>query len=148
ILITLDTTRVDRLGCYGYAHPTTPNIDSIAEKSVIYTRAIAPSSWTLPSHASIFTGKFTTSHGAEYDPNGPLHLLDVIDGPQAWKSYRVRGIAKDEKTLPMHLKNAGYATGAVVAGPWLRKIFVLSKGFDYYDDSQITGLNGRTADQV
>ncbi|MCP3907177.1 MAG: sulfatase-like hydrolase/transferase, partial [Oceanicoccus sp.] len=64
ILITLDTTRADRLGCYGYRRRTSPNLDKLAEESVLYTRAIAPSSWTLPSHASLFTGKFTSSHGA------------------------------------------------------------------------------------
>ena len=77
ILITLDTTRADRLGCYGYRRRTSPNIDKLAEESVLYTRAIAPSSWTLPSHASLFTGKFTSSHGARYDPDGPLLLTNA-----------------------------------------------------------------------
>ena len=46
ILITLDTTRADRLGCYGYHRQTSPNLDQLASESVLYTRAIAPSSWT------------------------------------------------------------------------------------------------------
>ena len=55
IVIVMDTTRVDRLGCYGYSRPTSPNVDELAKDSLVYDRAIAPSSWTLPSHASLFT---------------------------------------------------------------------------------------------
>ena len=78
ILITLDTTRSDHLSCYGYHRPTSPHLDQLARESVLYTNAIAPSSWTLPSHASLFTGKFTTSHGARYDPEGPICLADAL----------------------------------------------------------------------
>jgi arylsulfatase A-like enzyme len=148
LLITLDTTRADRLSCYGYYRRTSPNIDRLSVDSVLYTRAIAPSSWTLPSHASLFTGKFTSSHGAKYDPKGPLRLTDAIRGPSSWKVYRARGLGRDELTLADILKGTGYATGAVVGGPWLKKIFGLNKGFDYYDDAEINTLNGRLARQI
>ena len=148
ILITLDTTRADRLGCYGYRRQTSPNIDKLAEESVLYTRAIAPSSWTLPSHASLFTGKFTSSHGARYDPEGPLLLTDAISGPESWDAYRARGLAQNEVTLAEVLKGTGYTTAAVVGGPWMKRIFGLNKGFDYYNDSQISTVNGRLASQV
>ena len=68
VLITLDTTRADRLGVYGYSRRTSPNLDALARESVLYTSALATSSWTLPAHATLFTGKFTSSHGARYDP--------------------------------------------------------------------------------
>jgi arylsulfatase A-like enzyme len=145
ILMTLDTTRADRLSCYGYKRKTSPNLDKLAEESVLYTQAIAPSSWTLPSHASLFTGKFTTSHGARYDPEGPLRLNEVI---QASPIYRARGLAQDELTLAEILKNEGYVTAAVVGGPWMKRIFGLDKGFDFYDDSEISSYNGRLAEQV
>ncbi len=148
ILIVLDTTRIDHLGCYGYHRQTSPNIDELAKASLMYTRAIAPSSWTLPSHASLFTGKFTSSHGARYDPNGPFLLTDAINGPANWNRYRVRGLAENELTLAMILKQAGYTTGAVVAAIWLKKIFGLDKGFDYYDDSEFDTVNGRLAERV
>ena len=148
ILITLDTTRADRLGCYGYRRQTSPNIDKLAEESVLYTRAIAPSSWTLPSHASLFTGKFTSSHGARYDPDGPLLLTNAISGPKSWDAYRARGLAQNEVTLAEVLKETGYTTAAVVGGPWMKRIFGLNKGFDYYNDSQISTVNGRLASQV
>ncbi len=148
ILIVLDTTRFDRLGCNGYHRPTSPNIDKLAQQALLYTQTIAPSSWTLPSHASLFTGKYTYSHGAEYDPQGPLLLLDAIPGPQSWDKYRARGLPQTETTMAEILKQQGYNTAAVVGGPWLKKIFGLAKGFDFYDDSEIGSLNGRLASQV
>jgi len=148
ILITLDTTRADRLGCYGYQRQTSPNLDKLAKESILYTQVIAPSSWTLPSHASLFTGKLTSSHGARYDPEGPLHLLDAIKGPQEWQTYRARGLAQNESTLAKILKEAGYTTAAVVGGPWMKRVFGLDKGFDHYDDTQIGTVNGRLAGQV
>ena len=132
LLITLDTTRADRLSCYGYERDTSLWLDTLAKESVMYTKAIAPSSWTLPSHASLFTGKFTSSHGARYDPNGPLMLTDAIKGPSTWNQYRARSISTNERTLAEILKGVGYTTGAVVGSPWLKRIFGISKGFDYH----------------
>lgn len=148
VLITLDTTRVDHLGCYGYDRATSPNIDRLAEESVKYRRAIATSSWTLPSHASLFTGKVTTSHGARYDPEGPLRLKDAIDGPESWNFYRARGLSEGEETLAGILRDSGYETGAVVAGPWMKQVFGLAAGFDHYDDGEISTVNGRRAASV
>ncbi len=148
VLITLDTTRADRLGAYGYSRRTSPNLDVLARESMLYTSALATSSWTLPAHATLFTGKFTTSHGARYDPAGPLSLASVIEGPRAWREYRVRGLAPSETTLAELLRREGYATGAVAGGPWLKKAFGLDQGFDYYDDDQIDTANGRLAEDV
>ena len=146
LLITLDTTRADHLSCYGYFRQTSPNLDKLAAESVLYTRAIATSSWTLPSHASLFTGKFTSSHGARYDENGPLFLASAVS--TASKNYRARGLGPDELTLAGILKESGYATGAVVAGPWMKRVFGLDKGFDFYDDSKISTINGKSANLV
>ena len=148
LLVTLDTTRADHLGCYGYPRSTSPNLDRLASESVLYTRAIAPSSWTLPSHAALFTGKFTASHGAQYHPEGPLRLSEAIETPESWKVFRARGLARDEVTIGRLLQEAGYATGAVLAGPWLKKVFGLHKGFSYYDDSSISSVSGRPASSV
>jgi arylsulfatase len=147
-LITLDTTRTDRLGCHGYPHPTSPHLDQLASQAVIYKRAVSTSSWTLPAHASLFTGKFTASHGARYDPDGPLRLTDGIEGPAAWRQYRARGLGPNEATLAVLLRDAGYATGAVVAGPWMKRIFGLHRGFEYYDDDRIGTVNGRAGEDV
>jgi len=148
ILITLDTTRADRLGCYGYDRNTSPHIDRLANNSQVYARAVSPSSWTLPAHASLFTGKFTTSHGARKDSEGPLRLLDAIEGPEMWNVYRARGLAHNERTLASMLGGSGFATGAVVGGPWMKRVFGLDKGFQHYDDTHIDSVNGRLAENL
>ena len=63
ILVMLDTHRFDRLGSYGYAKPTTPNLDSVADESLFFEKAISPGQWTIPSHASIFSGEVPAVHG-------------------------------------------------------------------------------------
>ena len=64
ILISIDTLRADRLGCYGYARPTTPFLDRESHDGVLFADATAPSSWTYPSHASLFTGLYPGRNGA------------------------------------------------------------------------------------
>ena len=58
ILITIDTLRADRLGCYGYSRGATPNIDRLASTGVLFQEAIAQVPVTLPSHVSLLTGTF------------------------------------------------------------------------------------------
>ncbi|MDA0242187.1 MAG: sulfatase [Chloroflexi bacterium] len=62
LFIVLDTQRADRLGCYGYQRPTSPNLDQFADRAVVFEQAIAPAQWTIPSHASMFTGLYPTAH--------------------------------------------------------------------------------------
>ena len=148
LLVTLDTTRSDRLGCYGYDQDTSPELDRLASESIVYHRAYSTSSWTLPAHASLFTGKFPSSHGARYEEDGPLKLTSAIDGPKAWDQIAVRTLAANEITIAEILQKNGYRTGAAVGGPWLKRIFGLSKGFEFYDDDGISSVNGRAATDV
>ena len=62
IMVVLDTHRFDRMGSYGYDRPTTPNLDSIASESLFFERAITPGQWTIPSHASLFSGEVPAVH--------------------------------------------------------------------------------------
>ncbi len=62
LFLVLDTQRADRLGCYGYERPITPNLDRFAAQGVVFEQAIAPAQWTIPSHASMFTGLYPTAH--------------------------------------------------------------------------------------
>ncbi len=148
VLITLDTTRADHLGAYGYERDTTPHLDRLAVDAAVYQNAYSTTTWTLPSHASLLTGKFPTSHGAMHDAEGPLIRGDAIDGPEFFTLHRARGISGDETTMADILRAEGYATGAVVAGPWLKRLFGLARGFDHYDDQQISSVRGRLAEQV
>jgi arylsulfatase A-like enzyme len=62
LFLVLDTQRADRLSCYGYDKPTSPNLDAIAANSTRFTQAVAAAQWTVPSHASMFTGLYPSEH--------------------------------------------------------------------------------------
>ena len=64
VLITVDTTRADHLGCYGNPLPITPEIDALAERGTVFENAYAPMPQTLPAHATLFTGLSPRLHGA------------------------------------------------------------------------------------
>ncbi len=114
LLITLDTTRADRLGCYGYPKPTTPNIDSVAAEGVRFARAYAQVPLTFPSHCSIMTGTFPVYHGARNNGTYYLHP-DFITLAEVMKSY-------------------GFQTAAFVSSFTVDSRFGLDQGFDLYDD--------------
>ena len=146
VLVTLDTTRADHLGCYGYDRPTSPNLDRLAAAGVRFARARGVSSWTLPTHASLFTGKYPSVHGARYHPEGRFRLSQGLDGRFA--HYRVNPMHDGEATLAGWMGDAGWRTGGVVAGPWMKKVFGLDRGFGWWDDRNIRELNGRDAADV
>ena len=122
LLITVDTLRADRLGCYGYEHAHTPHTDRFADEGVRIERAIAPTPLTLPSHTSILTGLEPPAHSVR--GNG---VFRVPDGVQ---------------TLAEILKAEGYQTQAFVSANVLHRRFNLDQGFDGYDDD----LSGEAKD--
>ncbi|HEV8385680.1 MAG TPA: sulfatase [Candidatus Acidoferrales bacterium] len=74
LVIVVDTLRADHLSSYGYARQTSPRVDRLAQQGVLFEQAISTTSWTLPSHASLLTGRFPFEHGAEnesYDGRFP-----------------------------------------------------------------------------
>lgn len=148
LLVTLDTTRVDRLGCYGYEAPTSPALDRLAREAMVFERAYATSSWTLPSHASLFTGRMPNSHGARKDPDGPLNVAQAIDGDPRIARLRARGLEAGQATLAELCTAGGYRCGGIVAGPWMKALFGLERGFEHWDDVAISTENGRSATSV
>lgn len=68
LVIVVDTLRADHLSAYGYARPTSPNLDRLARQGVLFENAFSTSSWTLPAHASLVTGRYTYEHHAELRP--------------------------------------------------------------------------------
>jgi len=146
VLITLDTTRVDHLSCYGYERETTPRLDAFAARAVRFRRAWSTSSWTLPAHASLFSGLYPSRHGAHYDSGGDAVLGSVVRLPAA--AYVKAGMLHGEvTTLAEMLAARGYRTGAFVAGPWLHRSFGLLQGFEVKDD-RVAGFAGRPADEI
>lgn len=125
LLITIDTLRADRLSCYGTEHLKTPNIDSVASRGTIFTRAFAHSVTTLTSHANILLGTTPLYHGVHDNSNF---------------------VVRDELlTLAEHLKRFGYSTGAFVGAFPLDTRFGLSQGFDTYDDKYLQHTPKETA---
>lgn len=90
LIVTIDTLRPDRLGCYGYERPTSPNLDAFAKQCVRFTQAYSTSSFTPPAHASLFTSRYVINHG----------LL-------TWN-----GLPEDQLTLAEVMREHGYRTGA------------------------------------
>lgn len=130
LVILIDTTQPDRMSLYGYERPTTPNLESLAEESTVYTRAYSTSSWTPPSHASLFTGLFPCRHGVTneaptYPPKLATHFL----------------------ALPEIFWEAGYRTAAFVGNPILAKWTGFSQGFeDYHETWRLDHEEGHPAE--
>lgn len=146
VVVTMDTTRVDHLSCYGYERETTPNLDAFATRAVRFDRAWSTSSWTLPAHASLFTGRYPSRHGADYDARGSAVLSDVIGIPIA-RFVRAGKLAEGNVTLAEILAGLSYHTGAFVGGPWLHRNFGLLQGFARKDDA-VTTFGGRPAKEI
>jgi len=113
VFITLDTVRVDHLSTYGYTRLTTPNLDRLAAQGVVFENAIAPSSWTIPSHMSMFTGLLPHQHGAS----------DYV--PFDWSRW----------TLAKILASRGYETAGFTANLGVGYAgWGMGQGFEVYDD--------------
>jgi arylsulfatase A-like enzyme len=117
LLLILDTVRAAELGLYGYPRATTPELDRRAELGTVFDRAFAPSSWTLASHASIFTGR-------------PEFALDAT-----WWNR----LGSDWPTLAEVLHGRGYATAAFIANTdYVGWDSGLARGFEHYDDYPVS----------
>ena len=113
IFIVLDTVRADHLSLYGYPRPTTPTLKRLAENGIRFDRARATAPWTLPSHASFFTGRWPHELGAEW-------LTPLRPGPPFLAEY---------------LGSRGYATAGFVANAGYCSYDTgLARGFTHYED--------------
>jgi hypothetical protein len=126
LLITIDTLRADRVGAYGYARARTPRLDALAAAGVRFERAYAAAPITLPSHATILSGRYPPGHGA-----------------------RDNGMKVSDKTptLATELKARGFRTAAFVAAFPLDHQFGLARGFDVYSDRLPRDRAGRQANE-
>ena len=121
VFITIDTVRADHLSLYGYGRPTSPSLERWARQGVVFDRAISASSWTLPSHASLFTGLLPHQHGANW-----FTPLDT----SRW-------------TLAEVLRAYGYETAGFAANAYVLEAgWGMAQGFQRYEDaSQSIGHN-------
>jgi arylsulfatase A-like enzyme len=114
VMISVDTLRADRLGCYGKAEAGTPSLDRLAVSGARFTRAESAAVLTLPAHTSLLSGRTLPAH--RVFNNGTFQVPASV--PLVSESFR----------------RAGYATGAFVSSPVLAQRYGLSRGFDRYDD--------------
>ena len=113
IIIVVDCLRADHLGCYGYARNVSPFLDSIASSGVRFENCIAPSSWTIPSVVSLFTGVYPQQHGMNKR-----------------RTIMPEGLA----TLQEIMSKQGMMTAAFIPNPSLASLSGHAKGFDHYFD--------------
>ncbi|MCB9744118.1 MAG: sulfatase-like hydrolase/transferase [Alphaproteobacteria bacterium] len=134
LIVTFDTTRADHIGAYGYDKATTPTLDHLAAQGVLFERAYSSCPLTIPSHSTIFTGRFPPSHGVR--DNG-----DFILGPEA-------------VTLAERMQEAGYTTAAFTSAFPTQARWGFDQGFDLYHDplkrlpTQLDWSDQRRADEV
>jgi arylsulfatase A-like enzyme len=127
ILIVVDTLRADHLSCYGYHRNTTPNIDQLASKGVLFNDAIATAPWTLPSIASIMTSQYPSALGIK------------------------KNITAIDNRFPMlaeKLKELNYTTCGIVSHVLVSSNLGFGKGFDYYTEKGVVDHKGSSSAEI
>jgi arylsulfatase A-like enzyme len=119
VLAVFDTTRADAVSAYGEVAGTTPTVDALARAGLRYSHAYSNANWTLPAHASLFTGLVPSEHGVRLAGDA---LPDSIP------------------TLAEHLRRRGYETVAVSENPWLSDGTRMTRGFDRFIPLDVWGL--------
>ena len=117
ILIVIDTARADHFESYGYPLPTTPHFREFTQEAVFFERAYSTSCWTVPAHASLFTGLYPVTHRATQETR---LLDDRFD------------------TLAELLRDAGYETACFSNNPWVSTRGNLVQGFDVVENLWMT----------
>ena len=119
ILISIDTCRADRLGTYGHAGNTSPNVDALAREAIVVENAVSTVPLTLPAHCSMLTGVIPPSHGVRDNINYRLH--------------------ESHTTLAERLRAYGYQSTAIIGAFVLDSQTGIDQGFDSFDDRLVAG---------
>ena len=127
LVISIDTLRADRLGCYGYDKPTSPNIDALALESCVFDAAQSASSWTLPSMSTLMTGMTASTHQA-------TQLSSRLDPSQI--------------TLAELLRDAGFDTAIVASHVFLTTSYGLQQGYTHVDSTVVQDEQDITSHEV
>ena len=124
ILIVLDTVRSDCISPCGHHHRT-PNLEAFARDAVVFENCIAPSPWTIPSHATIVTGLYPTEHGCH--GNIDAQKSDFLGAPLP------NTLSDKHTTLQECFRENGYNTAAIISNPGVSQILGFNQGFQFYD---------------
>ena len=126
VLVTIDTLRADRLGCYGYGEVATPHLDRLAREGVRFAHAVSTVPFTLPAHGSIMTGSYPPRHGIREN------VGYALDAGLPTLAERLRAAGRD---------TAGFVSAFVLDGRW-----GIGRGFDrYHDDFDLRGMGANLA---
>jgi arylsulfatase A-like enzyme len=112
LIIILDTVRADHVSAYGYHRPTTPSIDRLAAEGALFSRASSTATWTVPAHASLFTGHYPSTHGTDAE--------------------RMQ-LPRESVTLAELAAARGYRTALFTANFWVTSITGLDRGFEHVE---------------
>jgi arylsulfatase A-like enzyme len=112
LFVVLDTVRQDHLSVYGYDRPTSPTLEDFATEARVYEEAVTVAPWTLPAHASMFTGLYPSEHGASQE----------------------RPYLEGATTLAETLSAAGFETACYSSNAWITPYTGLTAGFDDQDN--------------
>jgi len=126
ILISVDTLRADHLGIYGYPKATSPNIDRFFSDGLVFERAFSQAPWTLPAHASMFTGQYPSTHGSATFPSDTFGYVDRL--------------SPDLTTIAEMLREQGFETAAFTGGVFLTRAYGLDQGFETFRATRTTRM--------
>lgn len=113
LLLVIDSVRAANVSCYGYERATTPNLDALARQGALFEQAISVGCWTLPVHASLFTGLYPLNHGVTLSKDA---------------------LPADFPTLARRLADHGYQTACFSNNPYISGATGLTQGFDTVED--------------
>ncbi len=141
LLIVLDTLRADHLASYGYERETTPRLDAFArDHATLFSAARSTSSWTLPSHASLFTGLLPAQHGVTH-PRTEEHASALLG-----RGFVAHPLRSGVRTIAERMRERGYRTGAVLSNAsTLRVEYGMDRGFEHYDARRASYVRGYVA---
>ncbi len=123
VLAVMDTVGAAATSLHGAELPTTPSLEALAQRGVVFSEAISPAPWTLPAHAAMFTGQHARTVGGHHE------LL---------------ALSEEAVTLAERLSAAGWRTGAFVANPWISRETGMTRGFGHQEHhSEISTAGGR-----
>jgi len=125
VIVTMDTTRADQLGCYGYSRPTTPQIDALARESTLFESCYTALTHTTPSHTSLFTGVYPFEHGVL---SCSFRAADEVQQQRAFAS--VPALRSYVEIVASH----GWSTGGFVTGATTKKVTGLATGFQAWSE--------------
>jgi len=129
LIVSVDTLRADHLGCYGYFRDTSPVIDALAEESILFERALAPMSMTLPAHLSLLTGTDPMEHGV---------LANIRHGGRLFVP------APGLRSFAEMARDRGYRTAAFVSAPPLASTTGIAAGFEHFGEPERARPAGAT----